>query len=343
MHRHTYRHFFGNTLLCLLLISCIGDKSTDAPRMDSLDESTIVTSDQGVPTLDVAHHDASEGEASPDGALNIRDDRGIQVCTSTPEGPVPIAAGPQVCEEDYPYLAQVNGVVVDERGACVGDALADLWIGNTAHTRPVALDPSGRFTITLPEGLTCLGPALLTVRRSSPSWQRAYCGIEEIRGDAVVDLQVPMVLPNAKAALTSSAVPGPIRFPDGLWVLPGDTPLTPLHDGALRATPVEPNQSCVFQGVDNPTHAYAFTPESRTTVNDSIQLHIPNTEAAQPGQQYAVWIQGTEMCAQYNDASLHLGEWVRVDTATVNDSGLMIVTDGGVNCLGWLALTRLEQ
>lgn len=258
-------------------------------------------------------------------------------------------ARPPGCPSEASWVHTVRGRVIDESGAGLPEAKAQLCLrvapdGLLVCLQPATADASGRFEVELPVEARCLDRATARVLLPGTDRATAYCGITLPAGP-VIELDAPFTLYTTARAtelppLGDEAAVRTVRFADGLEldVVPRD--LFGAGGGyeelAARRVSTSTPDLCVLEGAPaDLAGLIAFSPEA--DLEGRFAARIPNASQLAPAARVRVFVLGGLSCTVEPGVIVPEGEWAEAGEGVVGPDGRWIEAD--VPCLGWLGWT----
>lgn len=303
--------------------------------------------DAGAPDTDAAVGDAGDGADAADTT-----DAGLELADHAVTFD---ASNDGTCTSD-PWIAAIQGQVVDEDGVGIGGAMAQLCVRTSGPTgrlvcvRPQSADAAGFFTIAVPEAARCMARA--TLRALLPESGRAatYCEVDLCCSEGVLQLEAPLVLVDTRdpahlPSLGDESQERTVVFASGLEL--DVVPARYFGDSyeALSGRRVDPASSALcFIGQEIDFEALqAFSPEGDVR-GEGFAMRIPNGTGLPAGTAVDLYVLGGLSCTLADGSTVPEGQWARFGAGTVRADGDMIEASGadGLPCLGWLGYARAQ-
>ena len=340
-------------ILLLLPLGCMSETDGAARGTESdASRDGMYVEDAAVIDVDVRESETQDAQPANEltdaGRLQNEPDAAIaEVCPATFDGPTLDGEAGPLCESGRAQLIQINGMVVDQDSRCVHDAwvvgFLDTEDQNNLHLRRVETSESGVFSIQLPEFQRCIQGGYLRIVGRNGRFAPTICRISSRFDEHVLNLRVPIVLPRTRIGRRHPERPDTLLFDDGIELVAGEMDILDWDEQPVGATLVEPDESCVFDGLSAPATVVAFSGNIFLDADVFLPMRVPNTMNLAPGARLDVFAQANDPCTSALGDIPRDEVWARVDSARVSDDGQMLVTEAGLNCLQWIAFVPRQE
>jgi len=260
------------------------------------------------------------------------------------------AARATSCAHDS-WIAVVHGQLVDESGAGLANAMAQLCVRTSGTTsqlvcvRPATTEPDGRFGIVVPASARCLTRATMRALLPGGATAASYCEVTLTGQEGELTLPDPIVVVATRPATGLPALGDPaqqrtVTFEDGLEVEVVPERYYGSDYSALAGRRVDPTATalCFIADTSEYSGIYAFSPEG--DVHDTgFALRIPNTTSIAANTAIDLFVLGGLSCTLNDGSLVREGRWARFGDGVVRSDGTVIEASGtnGLPCFNWLA------
>ena len=326
--------------LLLLLAACASKEKASDDADAASDSATDSGSDGSV-----------DGSGTP-ACITFAGSGETPVCAepATTAPPTPGPARDPACGGSSKWVTSISGTILDDAGAPVPCAKAQVCVrgGKPARLtclRPVATAQDGSFTIPVGSEVQCMSSATLRIFAPARPLATIYCGVDlAAQGDIIMPETGRLFRLNApenSPDFCDNAVAQSVSLDGGLTleVLPsllsdpaGDLP-------QLSATKIDPTaEGLCFLGADAPAMLYAFGPET-DVAGDGFGFTLPNDLGLAGGATANLYILGG-LSTTVGTESVEEGEWHLYGQGTVSADGSRIIAEGvnGLPYLSWLGV-----
>ncbi|MFC1612150.1 hypothetical protein ACFL6C_14395, partial [Myxococcota bacterium] len=246
----------------------------------------------------------------------------------------------------HSWIRTVTGAVVDESGAPLVGAMAQLCVRKAVSealvcVSPVATDASGSFVVAVPTTAQCMQHAVMRVLMPAADRAVAYCPVLLPTSVCSLVLAEPFIL---HATTPASTLPPPgdgtqeltVIFDDGLEidVTPNRIPFIDYDSLAARRLSPDAAGLCFLEDAGSLEAVYAFSPDGEAT-GTPFALRIPNATSLPAHTAVDLYVLGGLSYTLGNGSHVEEGDWVQYGTATVSSDGNTIEGDG-IPFLTWL-------
>lgn len=260
------------------------------------------------------------------------------------------AARAASCARDS-WIAVVNGRLIDESGAGLANAVAQLCVRTSGTTsqlvcvRPVDTEPDGRFAIVVPPSARCMLRATMRALLPGGATAASYCEVTLTGQEGVLTLADPIVVAATRAAtslpaLGDAAQARTVVFDDGLEVEVVPERYFGSDYSALAGRRVDPTTTalCFIADPGEYSGIYAFAPEGDIQ-GTGFALRIPNSTAIAASTAIDLFVLGGLSCRLADGSLVREGLWARFGGGAVSSDGTVIEASGasGLPCFNWLA------
>ena len=246
-------------------------------------------------------------------------------------------------------LNTVRGWVADENGQGLAGAKAQVCVKMGEMTQclqPIDTQADGTFRLELGDN-RCVTAAAFRVIQPGSGRSAMYCEIPMNERDGTrLTLTTPMRLyPTTIASEIPDEGDGlqmrTVKFSDGMEIdlIPLDGPgYTDLASVTFAGAP---DGLCFLAGQKTPARTYAFSPDGGI-YNGGAAFRVPNVDGLSVGTKVDIHVLGGLGCSDNQGNALKEGDWFKLGTGTVDESG--ITPDEGLKltCLTWLGITPQE-
>lgn len=329
-----------STLLTASLAVACGDESEETPN------GTDDVADSG--------GDATSDTSTPDVGTDTEPDVGID--TALPDVGLD-TPGPDDCAAlGGSLVAQVQGRIVDEAGAPIEGAKAQVCIrgaggGALVCLRPGDTDADGRFDIGVPQINQCMDEMTLRSLVPAEPYATTYCHVPLEGAAQTMDLtDAPFVLfgttpPTTLPDRGDGTQTVTVVFADGLEVDVRPESLSGVASeyDRMSAASVDPTSEglCFLGDDDVPDRLWAFLPEV-DVLDDAFDMRIPNEDGLAPGAEVELFVLGGLATTIQGGGSVLEADWESFGTATVDQDGAFITVEGGFHTFNWFGYRAVE-
>lgn len=251
------------------------------------------------------------------------------------------------CPATSPWVTDVSGRIVDEDGAGIVDAFAQLCVrtnlGRLLCLRPTTSGADGAFTADVAANARCMERATARVVKPQTNTATLYCAVPLTTDVSSVVLANPHVLPATAPATTlppegDGVAVQTVTFADGLVV---DVAPAALPDGtwerlAARVLGVDDAPACLREGAPPLQTLVAFSPELDID-GPGATVRLPNRGGLAAGATVPVYALGSIDCRRADGELLEEGNWEPIGDGVVSADGASIEV-ANVPCLTWLGV-----
>lgn len=256
-----------------------------------------------------------------------------------------------VCPADVAWVGEVVGDVVDESGAPVDNAIAQMCVrthgGLFLCLQPTPTASDGSFHVVVAENARCADRATLRILVPQENRGTLYCNVALSVTEPSLELAAPFVMietaaPSERPALGDEDAARTVVFADGLEVdvTPGAMLFPDDYDRlAARALSVADVPACMLEGAPSFDGVYAFSPESELS-DASFAMRIPNSAGLSNGADVELWLLGGLSTSLADGTRVEEGVWERFGTGTVSGPVIDVPAPQGLpsfNWFGWRA------
>jgi len=251
------------------------------------------------------------------------------------------------CPTSSPWVTDVSGRIVDEAGAGVADAFAQMCVrtnlGRLLCLRPTSSDADGAFVADIAANARCMERATMRVVKPQTDTATLYCAVPLTADVSTVVLPAPQVLVSTTPATTlppegDGLATQSVTFADGVVV---DVAPAALPEGtwarlAARVLAVGDAPSCLRDDGPALQTLVAFSPELDID-GGGAAVRLPNRGALPAGTSVPVFALGSIDCRRADGSLVEEGHWEPLADGVVSADGASIDVVG-VPCLTWLGV-----
>jgi hypothetical protein len=242
------------------------------------------------------------------------------------------------------WVVGVSGRIVDERGAGIPTAKAQLCArlspgGSLVCLTPNGVNANGDFAIVVPDTARCMTSVTMRLIDFGAPRGTTYCELELAPVAGLIALAEPFVLYDTMPPATLPPIANPtesrvVVLADGveLEVVPEE--LTPDIYQQLAGARVEMGPGCMLAAAPAFRALYAFSPEP-ALFSGRMPLRLPNTEGLAVGSTVELYVIGGLSTILADGREVWEGEWEEFGTGTVDADG-MITSDAPLTTLTWV-------
>jgi hypothetical protein len=243
------------------------------------------------------------------------------------------------------WVVGVSGRIVDERGAGIPTAKAQLCArlspgGSLVCLTPNGVSSNGDFAIAVPDTARCMTSVTMRLIDFGAPRGTTYCELELTPVNGLIELAQPFVLYDTMPPASLPPIANPtesrvVVLADGveLDVVPEE--LTAEIYQQIAGARVEMGPACMLAAAPAFRALYAFSPEP-ALFNGRMGLRLPNTEALAPGATVSLYVIGGLATTLPDGTEVWEGEWEEFGTGTVDGDGAMITSDTPLTTLTWI-------
>jgi hypothetical protein len=251
------------------------------------------------------------------------------------------------CPTTSPWITDVSGRIVDEDGAGIADAFAQMCVrtnlGRLLCLRPTTSGDDGAFTADVAANARCMERATARVVKPQTDTATLYCAVPLTTDVSSVVLAEPHILLATTPATTlppegDGVAVQTVTFADGVVV---DVAPAALPDGtwerlAARVLDVADAPACLRADAPPLTTLVAFSPELDVDGNGAT-VRLPNRGGLAAGATVPVHALGSIDCRRSDGELLEEGRWEVIGDGVVSADGASIDVEN-VPCLTWLGV-----
>jgi hypothetical protein len=250
------------------------------------------------------------------------------------------------CPADVAWVGEVIGDVVDESGAPVDNAIAQMCVrthgGLFLCLQPTPTDTDGSFHIVVADNARCADRATLRILVPQADRGTVYCGVALSLTEASLHLDTPFVMvataqPTVRPAIGDEGEARTVQFGDGLEIDVTPSALVFPADYerlAARALTTADVPACLLEGAPAFDGLYVFSPESELS-QSSFAMRIPNSAGLSNDAQVELWLLGGLSTSLADGTRVQEGVWQQFGTGTVSGPVIDVPAAQGLPSFNW--------